>query len=133
MAEVCDEARFFKQIDKTPLVHVRDYTGAGLCTAHQHEEEWGMAHRILLPAFSQRAMKAYYGQMLEGARNPVGNFPESVSELVRLTAAGRLDLAPSVSDRIPLADAADAVNRLENKIGDPIRLTLVPRQLLRNP
>ncbi|NBM15856.1 zinc-binding dehydrogenase, partial [Streptomyces sp. GC420] len=41
-------------------------------------------------------------------------------------AAGRLDLAPSITDHIPLADAADAVHRLENKIGDPIRLILVP-------
>ncbi|MER5916080.1 hypothetical protein ABT124_38120 [Streptomyces sp. NPDC001982] len=43
-------------------------------------------------------------------------FPASVSGLVRLTAAGRLDLAPSLTDHIPLADA---VNRPENKIVDP--------------
>lgn len=74
VAEVCDETRFYKQIDKTPLAHVRDYAGAALFTAHQHEEEWGMAHRVLLPAFSQRAMKGYYGQMLEIAQNLVGKW-----------------------------------------------------------
>ncbi|MFF3634288.1 zinc-binding dehydrogenase [Streptomyces sp. NPDC002250] len=58
-------------------------------------------------------------------RGHYGGFPESVSELVRLTAAGRLDLAPS-TDHIPLVDAADAVSRLQNKTGDPIRLILVP-------
>ncbi|MFR9788136.1 cytochrome P450 [Streptomyces sp. MB22_4] len=85
VAEVCDERRFFKQIEKTPLSHVRDYTGAGLFTAHQHEEEWAMAHRILLPAFSQRAMKTYYGQMLEIARNLVGKWESREGRPVHIT------------------------------------------------
>ncbi|MET9903060.1 cytochrome P450 [Streptomyces sp. NPDC006446] len=85
VAEVCDETRFFKQIDKTPLAHVRDYAGAALFTAHQHEEEWGMAHRVLMPAFSQRAMKAYYGQMLEIAQNLVGKWERREGEAVNIT------------------------------------------------
>ncbi|MFI9848409.1 zinc-binding dehydrogenase [Nonomuraea sp. NPDC051941] len=59
-------------------------------------------------------------------RGHYGGFPESVSELVRLAAGDRLDLAPSITDHIPLADAAEAIHRLEHKIGDPIRLILVP-------
>lgn len=85
VAEVCDETRFFKQIDKTPLAHVRDFAGAGLFTAHQHEEEWGMAHRVLLPAFSQRAMKAYYGQMLEIAQNLAGKWEAREGQPVNIT------------------------------------------------
>ncbi|MBC7270013.1 MAG: cytochrome P450 [Streptomyces sp.] len=85
VAEVCDETRFFKQIEKTPLNHVRDFTGAGLFTAHQHEEEWGMAHRILLPAFSQRAMRAYYGQMLEIAQNLAGKWEGREGQPVNIT------------------------------------------------
>nr|WP_168532160.1 cytochrome P450 [Streptomyces sp. RPA4-2]QIY66524.1 cytochrome P450 [Streptomyces sp. RPA4-2] len=85
VAEVCDETRFYKQIEKTPLNHVRDFTGAGLFTAHQHEEEWGMAHRILLPAFSQRAMKAYYGQMLEIAQNLAGKWGSKEGQPVNIT------------------------------------------------
>ncbi|MET7852919.1 cytochrome P450 [Streptomyces avermitilis] len=85
VAEVCDETRFYKQIEKTPLNHVRDFTGAGLFTAHQHEEEWGMAHRILLPAFSQRAMKGYYGQMLEIAQNLVGKWERKEGRPVNIT------------------------------------------------
>ncbi|NBM19221.1 bifunctional cytochrome P450/NADPH--P450 reductase [Streptomyces sp. GC420] len=85
VAEVCDETRFFKQIEKTPLSHVRDFTGAGLFTAHQHEEEWAMAHRILLPAFSQRAMKAYFGQMLEIAENLVGKWERREGQPVNIT------------------------------------------------
>ncbi|MFF1473758.1 hypothetical protein OG981_50255 [Streptomyces mirabilis] len=34
-----------------------------------------------------------------------GGAPESVAELARLTAAGRLGLAPSGTGHIPLADA----------------------------
>ncbi|MGW4143403.1 bifunctional cytochrome P450/NADPH--P450 reductase [Streptomyces mirabilis] len=85
VAEVCDETRFFKQIEKTPLQHVRDFAGAGLFTAHQHEEEWGMAHRVLMPAFSQRAMKAYYGQMLEIAQNLVGKWERREGQPVNIT------------------------------------------------
>lgn len=66
-AEVCDESRFYKPIDP-PLIHVRDFAGDGLFTAREDEESWGQAHRILLPAFSQRSMKAYYPQMLEVAQ-----------------------------------------------------------------
>ncbi|GIE82774.1 NADPH--cytochrome P450 reductase [Actinoplanes philippinensis] len=70
VAEVCDESRFLKPIDP-PLAHVRDFAGDGLFTARDGEEVWGQAHRILLPAFSQRSMKAYFPQMLEIAENLV--------------------------------------------------------------
>lgn len=65
----------------------------------------------------------YLGKQVRGH---YGGTPESVSELVRLAEVGRLDLAPSITDHLPLAEAAEAVNRLKNKIGDPIRLILVP-------
>ncbi|AVH57637.1 MULTISPECIES: bifunctional cytochrome P450/NADPH--P450 reductase [Streptomyces] len=84
VTEVCDETRFGKPIF-APLSHVRDYTGAGLFTAHQHEEEWGMAHRILMPAFSQRAMKGYFGQMLEIAQNLVGKWERKEGQSVNIT------------------------------------------------
>jgi cytochrome P450/NADPH-cytochrome P450 reductase len=85
VGEVSDETRFFKQIEKTPLHHVRDFAGAGLFTAHQYEEEWGMAHRVLLPAFSQRAMRSYYGQMLEIAQNLAGKWERREGQAVNIT------------------------------------------------
>ncbi|WP_369251186.1 cytochrome P450 [Streptomyces sp. R41] len=86
VAEVSDETRFGKPIF-APLTHVRDYTGTGLFTAHEEDdgEIWGMAHRILMPAFSQRAMKGYYGQMLEIAQNLVGKWDRKEGESVHIT------------------------------------------------
>ncbi|MEU3856457.1 cytochrome P450 [Streptomyces sp. NPDC028722] len=84
VAEVCDETRFGKPIF-APLSHVRDYTGAGLFTAADDEEVWGMAHRVLMPAFSQRAMKGYFGQMLEIAENLVGKWEHKEGRPVKIT------------------------------------------------
>ncbi|MET9041055.1 hypothetical protein [Streptomyces mirabilis] len=50
-----------------------------------------------------------------------GGAPESVAEPVRLTAAGRLGLAPSSTGHIPLADAACAMRRAAREIGAPVR------------
>ncbi|MFG2948438.1 bifunctional cytochrome P450/NADPH--P450 reductase [Streptomyces adustus] len=84
ITEVCDETRFGKPII-APLSHVRDYTGAGLFTAADDEEVWGMAHRILMPAFSQRAMKGYFGQMLEIAQNLVSKWECRQGQPVNIT------------------------------------------------
>lgn len=46
-------------------------------------------------------------------------------ELVALAELGRLDFVRSISDTLPLRDAAVAVARLERKEGNPIRLVLV--------
>lgn len=67
-----------------------------------------------------------FNYLQKQVRGHYGSSSESVSELVRLAPNSRLDLAPSITDHIPLADAPDAVNRLANKIGHPIRLILVP-------
>lgn len=57
----------------------------GLFTAHDDEEVWGMAHRILMPAFSQRAMKGYFGQMLEIVQNLVGKWERKQGQPVKVT------------------------------------------------
>ncbi|MFD8295090.1 alcohol dehydrogenase catalytic domain-containing protein [Streptomyces sp. SID2999] len=59
-------------------------------------------------------------------RGHYGSEPEHVEQLVGLASAGRIDLAPSITAHVPLAEAAEAVARLENKVGDPIRLVLTP-------
>ncbi|WP_201749568.1 zinc-binding dehydrogenase [Micromonospora sicca] len=55
-----------------------------------------------------------------------GSEAQHVEQLVSLAAQGRLDLTASVSDVLPLADAAEAVRRVHDKEGNPIRLILRP-------
>ncbi|MEU6389535.1 zinc-binding dehydrogenase [Streptomyces sp. NPDC046939] len=54
------------------------------------------------------------------------DMPVALPQLLRLIQGGRLDFSASISGELPLADAAEAVERLENKTGDPIRLILRP-------
>ncbi|MBU8612019.1 cytochrome P450 [Bacillus subtilis] len=64
VAEVCDEKRFDKNLGKG-LQKVREFGGDGLFTSWTHEPNWQKAHRILLPSFSQKAMKGYHSMMLD--------------------------------------------------------------------
>lgn len=59
-------------------------------------------------------------------RGHYGSEAHHVPELVALAELGRLDFTRSISDTLPLRDAAAAVERLETKQGNPIRLVLVP-------
>lgn len=64
VAELCDETRF-RKMPGPGLRVVRKFAGDGLFTAFSEEANWGKAHRILLPAFSQRSMRGYYDLILE--------------------------------------------------------------------
>jgi threonine dehydrogenase-like Zn-dependent dehydrogenase len=55
-----------------------------------------------------------------------GSGANAVAQLIHLTENGRLDFSRSISDVLPLDQAAEAVERLEHKKGDPIRLVLRP-------
>ncbi|WP_197675953.1 zinc-binding dehydrogenase [Micromonospora auratinigra] len=65
----------------------------------------------------------YLGQAVLGH---YGSAAEHVTQLVSLAGQGRLDLAASVSDVLPLGDATEAVRRVQDKDGNPIRLILRP-------
>ena len=64
VTELCDETHF-RKIPGPGLRVVRRFAGDGLFTAFSEEENWGKAHRILLPAFSQRSMRGYFDMILE--------------------------------------------------------------------
>ncbi|KAI0329045.1 bifunctional P-450/NADPH-P450 reductase [Cubamyces sp. BRFM 1775] len=49
--ELSNEKRFFKKIDVN-LNQVRNATGDGLFTARPDEQNWHLAHRLLMPCFS---------------------------------------------------------------------------------
>ncbi|MFR9727388.1 zinc-binding dehydrogenase [Streptomyces sp. MS19] len=55
-----------------------------------------------------------------------GSDDTAVPQLIGLTAGGRLDFSRSITDVLPLTDAAEAVERVHSKKGDPIRLILKP-------
>ncbi|MGW6536547.1 zinc-binding dehydrogenase [Streptomyces sp. NPDC055051] len=54
------------------------------------------------------------------------DMPVALPQLLALLQGGRLDFSGSISGELPLARAAEAVERLERKTGDPIRLILRP-------
>ncbi|WP_338776961.1 cytochrome P450 [Metabacillus sp. FJAT-52054] len=63
-AEVSDETRFDKSVSQA-LQNVRAFSGDGLFTSWTHEPNWKKAHNILLPSFSQKAMKGYHNMMAD--------------------------------------------------------------------
>ncbi|EJD48679.1 cytochrome P450 [Auricularia subglabra TFB-10046 SS5] len=60
--ELCDETRFCKST-RGPLDQVRNLTGDALFTAHDGEENWGVAHRILMPAFGPASIRGMFDEM----------------------------------------------------------------------
>ncbi len=63
VAELSDPKRFRKLVGP-PLSTLRTLAGDGLFTAHSHEPNWDKAHKLLVPAFGQRAMRGYFETML---------------------------------------------------------------------
>ncbi|WP_403022157.1 zinc-binding dehydrogenase [Salinibacterium sp. GXW1014] len=55
-----------------------------------------------------------------------GSEDHHVEQLVDLVAQGRVEFARSVSARVPLSAAHDAIRMLEEKEGNPIRIVLIP-------
>uniref|UniRef100_A0A8H7TIC5 Flavodoxin-like domain-containing protein n=1 Tax=Bionectria ochroleuca TaxID=29856 RepID=A0A8H7TIC5_BIOOC len=60
--EVCDEKRF-KKVVAGPLNHIRRGVHDGLFTAHDGEEPWGIAHRVLMPAFGPLKIRNMFDEM----------------------------------------------------------------------
>ncbi|MBS2969526.1 cytochrome P450 [Metabacillus sp. KIGAM252] len=66
VSEVFDESRFDKSVSRA-LQNLRPLSGDGLFTSWTHEPNWKKAHNILLPCFSQKAMKGYHSMMIDVA------------------------------------------------------------------
>lgn len=106
-----------------------DFAGAA-AVREQAADLLGAAGVLVLVGLTPLPLTVTRGTMFTYRGNQIrghyGSGPETVEELIRLAAGGRLDLAPSVSGRVPLADAAEAVAALQEKKGDPVRLVLLP-------
>lgn len=83
VAELCDETRF-RKMPGPGLRAVRSFAGDGLFTSFSEEPNWGKAHRILLPAFSQRAMRGYFDMMVEVADALVGKWEKHLGDEVNV-------------------------------------------------
>ncbi|KAF7794903.1 hypothetical protein EIP86_006046 [Pleurotus ostreatoroseus] len=62
--EASDEKKFSKTVTG-PLVLVRNAVGDGLFTAYKDEPNWGVAHRLLMPAFGTNAIRDMFPDMLD--------------------------------------------------------------------
>ena len=90
--DASDESRFDKLVN-APLQKVRAFSGDGLFTSWTKEDNWRKAHNILLPSFSQSAMKGYHSMMVDIALQLVQkwarlNSDESINvpeDMTRLT------------------------------------------------
>ncbi|WP_072805511.1 cytochrome P450 [Rhodococcoides yunnanense] len=87
VAELNDETRFAKFL-ALPHRKLRALGGDGLFTAFNSEPNWGAAHRVLMPGFSQEAMRRYHEVMTEVAVELVEHWR---------TRADRADLAIDVT------------------------------------
>jgi cytochrome P450/NADPH-cytochrome P450 reductase len=85
VGEICNEKRFRKLIGP-PLTTLRPLAGDGLFTANGDEPNWALAHRILVPAFSQRARRLYFDAMNDIARQLVGHWAQHSGEWLDVSA-----------------------------------------------
>ncbi|HET6731927.1 cytochrome P450 [Mycobacterium sp.] len=66
VSDLNDETRFCKHIGPD-IAALRILGGDGLFTAYNDEPNWHKAHNLLMPAFSQAAMRRYHSVMLDAA------------------------------------------------------------------
>nr|7P6L_A Chain A, Bifunctional cytochrome P450/NADPH--P450 reductase [Thermothelomyces thermophilus ATCC 42464]7P6L_B Chain B, Bifunctional cytochrome P450/NADPH--P450 reductase [Thermothelomyces thermophilus ATCC 42464]7P6L_C Chain C, Bifunctional cytochrome P450/NADPH--P450 reductase [Thermothelomyces thermophilus ATCC 42464]7P6L_D Chain D, Bifunctional cytochrome P450/NADPH--P450 reductase [Thermothelomyces thermophilus ATCC 42464] len=62
--ELCDDKRFKKPV-AAALAEVRNGVNDGLFTAREEEPNWGIAHRILMPAFGPASIQGMFTEMHE--------------------------------------------------------------------
>jgi cytochrome P450 / NADPH-cytochrome P450 reductase len=114
VAELCDETRF-RKIPGPGLRAVRSFAGDGLFTAFSEEPNWAKAHNILLPAFSQRAMRGYYDMMVEVADALVGKWTGLAGEDVNVPD----DMTRFTLDSIAIAGFGYRFNSFSKDALDP--------------
>ncbi|KAF4437554.1 putative bifunctional P-450:NADPH-P450 reductase [Fusarium austroafricanum] len=62
--EVCDETRF-KKVVIGGVDKLRPLAGDGLFTAHHNNEDWAIAHRILMPLFGPLKIREMFPDMVD--------------------------------------------------------------------
>ena len=90
----------------------------------------GLDGRLLLVGLSGGPITvqndSHYQYMRKQILGHYGSQDRHIGQLVRLVELGRLDFARSISGTFGLAQAGEALEQLESKEGNPIRLVLIP-------
>ncbi len=68
-----------------------------------------------------------FNQVAKQVRGHMGYTVADIATLVRLLAAGRLDLSESVSEIVGLEDIEEGIRRLRDREGHPIRILVQPQ------
>jgi D-arabinose 1-dehydrogenase-like Zn-dependent alcohol dehydrogenase len=90
----------------------------------------GAAGRLVLVGLTDKPLTitdgTAFSYLQQQIRGHYGAAAEHTTQLVKLAGRGRLDLTRSISDVLPLIEAPKAVEVLQSKVGNPIRLILQP-------
>jgi cytochrome P450 len=62
--ELCDQKRFRKYVGG-PVVEIRYAVHDSLFTAFEHEESWGIAHRIIAPQLAPEAIASHFDEVVQ--------------------------------------------------------------------
>ena len=119
VAQLSDETRF-RKMPGPGLRVVRKFAGDGLFTAFSDEPNWGKAHRILLPAFSQRAMRGYFEMIVEVCDQLVAKWTRAAGTDVLVAD----DMTRLTLDSIAIAGFGHRFNSFEKEDLDSFLLAL---------
>ncbi|GAA0637617.1 zinc-binding dehydrogenase [Kutzneria viridogrisea] len=111
------------------LDYAFDFAGVS-AVREQAAKVLGLGGALVLVGLTDAPLSVADGTRFSARRQRMlghyGSLPQHVEELIALAGHHRLDFSGSISGHVKLADAADAVQQLADKVGDPIRLVLVP-------
>lgn len=62
--DICDDTKFEKTVSGA-LLQVRNIIGTGLFTAHSWENDWKVAHKLLMPSFGPLSIRKMFPQMVD--------------------------------------------------------------------
>jgi unspecific monooxygenase len=141
VTDLNDESRFCKHLG-FELVALRVIAGDGLFTAYNDEPNWHKAHELLMPAFTQAAMRRYHPTMVDVAAELTASWDERAAagetvdvsadttrttlETIGRCAAGYSFEAFQTSEMHPFVDHMVAALRGSDKLG-VLRATYLPK------
>jgi cytochrome P450 len=85
--EICDEKRFRKYVGG-PIVEIRSAVHDALFTAFDHEEMWGVAHRIVAPRLTPESVREWCDEVVGCTDELIAKWKKGSGE----PAAGGVDL-----------------------------------------